>query len=189
MPPRIPSSSPITLAVREPSTTLTLLLPCTLQAWHPSHQTTPITPKTAIRCLSTTRPSQRAESGIRRRFRKWLGTDGQKFMRPRGYNNFVGRHRNPEEDHVAQPFPLNQNFRAQSVLGEPTRELIWQRVMQQGDSLKGVSAELGIDLRRVAAVVRLKEVEKGWVASVCRLFLLLAVAFFLPSSIFSCSPM
>ncbi|KOS19713.1 37S ribosomal protein S35 [Escovopsis weberi] len=63
-----------------------------------------------------------------------------------------------------QPFPLNPLFRSQPVLDDAARELVWARVVQKGESLKGVSAEFGIDVRRVAAVVRLKEVEKQWVA-------------------------
>lgn len=65
-----------------------------------------------------------------------------------------------------QPFPNNPLFRSQPVLDEATRELIWEKVTQRGDSLKSVSAEMGVDVRRVAAVVRLKEVEKKWVADV-----------------------
>lgn len=41
--------------------------------------------------------------------------------------------------------------------------------MQKGETIKAVSAELGVDIRRVAAVVRLKEVEKDWIAKVSRL--------------------
>lgn len=36
--------------------------------------------------------------------------------------------------------------------------------MRKGETIKAVSAELGVDIRRVAAVVRLKEVEKDWEA-------------------------
>lgn len=36
--------------------------------------------------------------------------------------------------------------------------------MRNGETIKTVSAELGVDITRVAAVVRLKEVEKDWVA-------------------------
>lgn len=38
--------------------------------------------------------------------------------------------------------------------------------MRKGETIKAVSAELGVDIRRVAAVVRLKEVEKDWEAKV-----------------------
>ncbi|KAJ8119284.1 hypothetical protein O1611_g10642 [Lasiodiplodia mahajangana] len=36
--------------------------------------------------------------------------------------------------------------------------------MRDGETIKAVSAEFGIDIRRVAAIVRLKEVEKDWIA-------------------------
>lgn len=65
-----------------------------------------------------------------------------------------------------QPFPVNPLFKSQPVLDERTRELIWEKVTQRGDALKVVSADMGVDVRRVAAVVRLKEVEKQWVANV-----------------------
>lgn len=41
--------------------------------------------------------------------------------------------------------------------------------MRDGEPIKAVSAEFGIDIRRVAAVVRLKEVEKDWIAKGKRL--------------------
>lgn len=48
--------------------------------------------------------------------------------------------------------------------------MIWEKVMRDGETVKAVSAELGVDIRRVAAVVRLKEVEKDWVAKVSNHF-------------------
>lgn len=65
-----------------------------------------------------------------------------------------------------QPFPVNPLFRSQPVLDERTRELIWERVTQRGEALKVVSADMGVDVRRIAAVVRLKQVEKQWVEDV-----------------------
>lgn len=47
------------------------------------------------------------------------------------------------------------------------REEIYSRVKTQGKSVRQVSAELAVSLERVAAVVRLKAVEKEWVDSVC----------------------
>lgn len=46
--------------------------------------------------------------------------------------------------------------------------MIWNKVMVKWEGVKAVSAELGVDQRRVAAVVRMKEVEKDWEAKVCR---------------------
>lgn len=60
------------------------------------------------------------------------------------------------------PFPGNPFFRSQSVLDENARETIWRRVKRNGEPMKVVSADMGVDVRRVAAVVRLKEIEKSW---------------------------
>lgn len=71
-----------------------------------------------------------------------------------------------------QPFPLNQHFRSEPVLSEDLREDIWNQVIngvrdgQTGEvvkqSVRVVSATMGISMERVAAVVRLKEIEKQW---------------------------
>ena len=66
------------------------------------------------------------------------------------------------------PFPLNRQFRSQSVLSEELREEIWERVAVQGKSVRLVSAELGVEMSRVGAVVRLKTVEKQWMQKVCQ---------------------
>jgi hypothetical protein len=50
------------------------------------------------------------------------------------------------------------------VLSDEARERIWRNVMQKGLPLKAVSARHGVDMRRVAAVIRLKEIEKTWEA-------------------------
>ncbi|ETI23465.1 hypothetical protein G647_05267 [Cladophialophora carrionii CBS 160.54] len=59
-----------------------------------------------------------------------------------------------------RPFPLNKNFVSQSILSEELRNEIWERVQQHGKSVRQVSMEMGVDMRRVAAVVRLTEVER-----------------------------
>lgn len=64
------------------------------------------------------------------------------------------------------PFPLNRQFRSQRVLSEELREEIWERVTVQGKSVRLVSAELGIEMSRVGAVVRLKAVERQWTQQV-----------------------
>ncbi|KAI9780514.1 MAG: hypothetical protein M1839_006631 [Geoglossum umbratile] len=70
----------------------------------------------------------------------------------------------PPEDKVDfMPFPMNTNFISQPVLSEELREHIYQRVLQVG-SVKIVSAELGVDMNRVGAVVRLKTIEKDWIS-------------------------
>lgn len=65
-----------------------------------------------------------------------------------------------------QPFPLNPLFRSEPVLDESMREEIYRRVKEDKVSLKAVSADLSVDIRRVAAVVRMKEIEKKWESEV-----------------------
>lgn len=65
------------------------------------------------------------------------------------------------------PFPMNRSFRSQAVLSEELKDAIWKRVMEDGKSVRDVSALLGVEMRRVAAVVRLKAVEKEWEKKVC----------------------
>merc|ERR1711964_541538 len=61
-----------------------------------------------------------------------------------------------------KPFPLNGAFISQPVLGGMVKEEIWFRIMIEGKSVREVSTELGVEMARVGAVVRLKEIEKEW---------------------------
>ncbi|CAK4030345.1 Hypothetical predicted protein [Lecanosticta acicola] len=63
-----------------------------------------------------------------------------------------------------RPFPLNPHFRSQPVLSEGFREIIYNQVVERGVDVSTVSAAFGVDTRRVAAVARLKTIEKKWVA-------------------------
>jgi len=65
-----------------------------------------------------------------------------------------------------KPFPLNQQFVSQSILSEALRLEIWKRVQVQKKSVRQVSVELGVEMRRVGAVVRLVEVERRMKAEV-----------------------
>jgi hypothetical protein len=64
------------------------------------------------------------------------------------------------------PYPLNQNFKSQPVLSEEFREELYRQIVVKKMDLQGVSAAYGVDMRRVAAVVRLKTVEKQWIEDV-----------------------
>ncbi|OCL14178.1 hypothetical protein AOQ84DRAFT_281610, partial [Glonium stellatum] len=68
-----------------------------------------------------------------------------------------------------RPFPLNRHFRSQSVLSEELREAIYHEVVERGLGLATVSVMFGVSNERVAAVVRLKRVEKEWVGQGKRL--------------------
>ncbi|KJR89692.1 uncharacterized protein SPSK_06456 [Sporothrix schenckii 1099-18] len=58
--------------------------------------------------------------------------------------------------------PRNQAFKNQSVLSESMREFVYSKIVHGGESIKGLAASTGIDMRRIAAVVRLKQIEKQW---------------------------
>ena len=66
------------------------------------------------------------------------------------------------------PFPMNRQFRSQRVLSEELKDTIYERIMEEGSSVRNVSAILGVEMNRVAAVVRLKAVEKQWEKEVRR---------------------
>ena len=68
------------------------------------------------------------------------------------------------------PFPLNKHFRSEAVLSEELREEIYNRIIVKGSTVRLVSAELGVEMKRVGAVVRLKSVEKQWIEKVWQLF-------------------
>lgn len=72
----------------------------------------------------------------------------------------------PETNDDLMPFPMNRNFRSQQVLSDELKAEIYERVTVQKKSIRDVSAALLVDMRRVAAVVRLVAVEKQWEAQV-----------------------
>ncbi|MCJ1278175.1 hypothetical protein MMC21_005990 [Puttea exsequens] len=77
----------------------------------------------------------------------------------------IGLPREKQED--LMPFPMNRQFQSQPVLSEEFKDAIWKRIREEGRSVRDVSAMMGVEMRRVAAVVRLKEVERNWEAEVC----------------------
>lgn len=78
-----------------------------------------------------------------------------------------------------RPFPLNPNFVSEPVLSEELREEIFRRVVVQKKSVRAVSVELKVDMRRVAAVVRLVSLERQWRSQVSFSFLFFVVMQFL----------
>lgn len=68
----------------------------------------------------------------------------------------------PETTRDLAPFPLNRQFISQSILTSRFREHIWKLVIEEGQSVREVSATVGVEMSRVAAVVRLLEIEKEW---------------------------
>ena len=81
----------------------------------------------------------------------------------------------PETNRDLRVFPANPNFVSQPVLGEELREAIWERIMKEGQTVREVSARMRVEMSRVGAVVRLKEIEKEWQRIVC--FILIFLSF------------
>lgn len=82
-------------------------------------------------------------------------------------NNVAGEQSIPkEEPDDLMPFPLNRHFKSQPVLSEEFKDQIWHQVVELKKSVKTVSAELNVEMRRVGAVVRLKTIEKQWAEQV-----------------------
>ena len=127
---------------------------------------------TSAACLSTVQRSQMFA---------WLKTRGKNFETPfEGDTNYItdyepsgfrkddyardrDRDRGRDDDanrRPRRPFPLNDHFVSQPILSKELREEIWKRVQLEKKSVRAVSVELGVDMRRVGAVVRLQELEK-----------------------------
>ena len=60
------------------------------------------------------------------------------------------------------PFPSNTRFKSESVLSEELKDHIWHQITVEKQTIRRVSADLQVDMRRVGAVVRLKSLEKEW---------------------------
>lgn len=109
------------------------------------------------RAFSST-PCNGELSRLRTGMFEWLNNMEKQISKRSGQTNYLGG--------GDMPFPQNPFFRSQSVLDEKARESIWRRVQAKGEPMKVVSADMGVDVRRVAAVVRLQEIEKSWVRKV-----------------------
>ncbi|KAL1957738.1 hypothetical protein VTO42DRAFT_5581 [Malbranchea cinnamomea] len=139
----------------------------------------------STRTFSTT-PSQHATK-LRRDMFEWLNGPGAVFKNPLpGSTNYLsaydrqgkllraneseGEEREdgtslPKESKSdRRPFPLNPYFVSESVLSEELRNRIYEDVVVRKKSVRTVSVLYGVDMRRVAAVVRLVALEKKMIA-------------------------
>lgn len=119
----------------------------------------------ASRAFSTTSARQkRAPNHPKSQYHRWLKGEGKDLLQHKpGTPNYITKsQRGPPK-----PFPSNPAFISQEVLSEDAREEIYQRVAAKNDPIKVVSADLGVDHRRVAAIVRMKAIEKEWEREVC----------------------
>lgn len=137
-----------------------------------------------MRSFSTTTPNE-ARTLQRRDMFKWLNGPGSKLREalPGSNSNYLGaytregalkRAMNPREDGSIpdargadlRPFTKNPDFVSQPITSEELREAVWSGIMKEGLSVKEVSALYRVEMSRVGAIVRLKEVEKEWLRQV-----------------------
>ncbi|KAJ5908119.1 hypothetical protein N7495_000801 [Penicillium taxi] len=147
MAPRVQSRLSNTLLpyITSPST-----IPISIQSLCPSIHST-------SRQFSATAAPQ---TKLRRQMFEWLNTEGAalKHHIP-GETNYLRGPRDNDTSDIARPFPNNRNFISEPVLSEDLRNEIYVRVAKKKNSIRAVSAQMGIDMRRIAAVVRLVELE------------------------------
>lgn len=65
------------------------------------------------------------------------------------------------------PFPMNRQFRSEPVLSEELKDEIFRMWKEDGKTVRRISADMQVEMRRVGAVLRLKSVEEDWKNQVC----------------------
>ncbi|OAA53286.1 Ribosomal protein S35, mitochondrial [Cordyceps fumosorosea ARSEF 2679] len=109
-------------------------------------------------CAFSATPCREKSSAARRKMFAWIhSAKGRVLANNSGPGTLSGQ---PDV-----PFPNNPLFRSERVVNDATKHLIYQRATQEGQALKAIAAEMGLDVRRVAAIVRLKEAQKQWTNS------------------------
>lgn len=185
MPPRIPTRSQALLLSCTETTVSTL-------SHTPLRSATAATARSSQTCLqqqtssfSTTQP--RDITRQRKQFWQWLRTSGRGLRDPpapgtkaKYVESTIGGISSLQQPDM--PFPANPEFKSQAVLSEQARELIWKAIMEQGQPIKAVSARYSVDMRRVAAVLRMKAIEKKWKTEVGIFFFSLSLYLFPPFS-------
>ena len=116
---------------------------------------------------------------------QWLNGPGSKLREalPGSNSNYLGAYNAKGELHRAKrpqrdgsipharnsdlrPFTKNPDFTSQPITSEELREKVWNAIMKEGLSVKEVSSYYKVEMSRVGAIVRLKEVEKEWLRQV-----------------------
>lgn len=104
----------------------------------------------------STTPHNQKTTLLRQKMYKYMTSmRGSKFQTEIEAPTYLG-------DLPNQPFPLNPFFRSEAVLTDSKKNAIYDMVTREKQSLKAVSAKHGVDVRRVAAVIRLGAIERDW---------------------------
>ncbi|THC98361.1 hypothetical protein EYZ11_002142 [Aspergillus tanneri] len=104
------------------------------------------------------------QTRLRNNMFKWLETEGAAYRtHTPGTTNYLRSVQSANRDGPnRKPFPGNPAFISESILSEELRNEIYDQVVNKKNSVRAVSVDFGIDMRRVAAVIRLVELEKRW---------------------------
>lgn len=162
--PIISSKMPPRIQTRTVSNTLLPYLTATSSST--SLSSLPSLSPTSSQCISrqfSATAAPRAQTKLRRQMFEWLDGEGAVFKHHiPGQTNYVTslKQRDNEGSDKARPFPNNQSFFSEPILSEELRNEVYNRVVEQKKSARVVSVELGVDMKRIAAVVRLVELEK-----------------------------
>lgn len=107
------------------------------------------------------------QTKLRRAMFEWLNSEGValKHHIP-GETNYLRDSRAPRDSSKSRPFPNNPFFYSDSVLSEELRNEVYSQVVEKKKTVRSVSVQFRIDMRRVAAVVRLVEMERRQQAEV-----------------------
>ncbi|KAK0612358.1 eukaryotic mitochondrial regulator protein-domain-containing protein [Bombardia bombarda] len=130
---------------------------------HYSPQCVSLLPQHHQQTSSFSTTASRDLSRNRTKFWAFLKKEGRDFKNAPGEPKYLGDLKGSKEKRHA-PFPNNPTYKSEPVLSDVARETIWREIMKQGMPLKAVSAKYSVDMRRVAAVVRMKEIERQWEA-------------------------
>ncbi|CAK7235166.1 hypothetical protein SCUCBS95973_009177 [Sporothrix curviconia] len=142
--------------------------PLPISARTPPSSILPTSAPSGAAAFSTTRAVSAAKEGEakmkRERRKKFLDTIAKELFKVKEDEEMTDSVRFRRAAARRYPFPHNKTFQSQKILGESMREAIYRRVCHNSQSIKSVAASSNIDMRRAAAVVRLKEIEKKWEA-------------------------
>ncbi|CAB5363054.1 unnamed protein product [Rhizophagus irregularis] len=94
----------------------------------------------------------KAPSRIRRpKYKIWLVNEGKNFTDSYDRPNYLGSN---------IPFPMNPFFKPQPPLSDSTKEEIWLKFTQEGQTPRKIGTDYGVSLKRVEAILKLKKLEK-----------------------------
>ncbi|CAG8532117.1 3371_t:CDS:2 [Gigaspora margarita] len=88
-------------------------------------------------------------------FRAFLAGEGKRFEKPLlGQTNYIQHN---------CPFPMNPQYKPQPPLTDSTKESIWKKFIETGQSVRELGTFYGISIKRVEAILKLKKLEKDMI--------------------------